>query len=51
MLGKNQTYRAFTVRPSHVLGLNGEVLEGAPVLAKLTSEIRGYLGLRYVCCS
>ena len=44
MLGKNQTYRAFTVRPSHVLGLNGEVLEGAPVLAKLTSEIRGISG-------
>jgi len=44
VLGKNQTYRAFTVRPSHVLGLNGEVLDSAPVLAKLTSEIRGISG-------
>ena len=39
-LAKNQTYRAFVARPSHVLDLNGELLDGAPVLASLASEIR-----------
>ena len=39
-LAKNQTYRAFVARPSHVLDLNGEILDGAPVLASLASEIR-----------
>ena len=40
MLAKNQTYRAFVARPSHVLDLNGELLDGAPVLAELASEVR-----------
>ena len=40
-MAKNQTYKAFTARPSHVLDLNGEVLDSAPVLAKLSSEIQG----------
>ena len=44
MLAKNHTYKAFTVRPSHVLDLNGEVLDSAPVLARLVSEIRGISG-------
>ena len=39
-LAKNQTYRAFVARPSYVLGLNGEILDGAPVLASLVSEVR-----------
>ena len=39
-LAKNQTYRAFAARPSHILDLNGELLDGAPVLASLTSEVR-----------
>ena len=39
MLAKNQTYRAFTARPSHVLDLNGELLDGAHVLASLASEV------------
>ena len=30
-LAKNQTYRAFVARPSHVLDLNGELLDGATV--------------------
>lgn len=41
---KNQTYKAFTARPSHVLDLNGEVLDSALVLGKLTSEIQGISG-------
>ena len=39
-MGKNQTYRAFVARPSHILDLNGELLDGAPVLAGLASEVR-----------
>ena len=40
-MAKNQTYRAFSVRPSHVLDLNGELLDSASVMAQLTSEIQG----------
>jgi transposase len=39
-LAKNQTYRAFVARLSHVLDLNGELLDGASVLASLASEVR-----------
>ena len=39
-LAKNQTYRAFASRPAHVLDLNGEILDSAPVLASLVSEVR-----------
>ena len=39
-LGKNRTYRAFVARPSHVLGLDGELLDCARVLAELASEVR-----------
>ena len=39
-LAKNQTYRAFVARPTHVLDLNGEILDSAPVLASLASEVR-----------
>ena len=41
MLAKNKTYRAFVARPTHVLNLGGEVLDSAPVMAELTSEVRG----------
>lgn len=40
-MAKNQAYKAFSVRPSRVLDLNGEVLDAAPVMAELTSEVRG----------
>ena len=43
-MAKNQTYRAFTVRPSHVLDLNGELLDSSPILAQLASEIQGISG-------
>ena len=39
-LAKSRTYRAFAARPSHVLGLDGELLDGAPVFAGLASEVR-----------
>ena len=39
-MAKNQTYRAFTARPSHVLDLNGELLDSARVLVSLVSEVR-----------
>ena len=39
-MAKNQTYRAFAARPSYVLDLNGELLDSAPVMAELASEVR-----------
>ena len=39
-MAKNQTYRSFVARPTHILDLNGEVLDSAPVLARLASEVR-----------
>jgi hypothetical protein len=39
-LAKNQTYKAFVALPSHVLDLNGELLDSASVLAGLASEVR-----------
>ena len=39
-VAKTQTYRAFVARPSHVLDLDGELLDSAPVLAGLASEVR-----------
>jgi IS605 family transposase len=39
-VAKNQTYKAFIACPSHVLDLNGEVLDSAPVLTRLVSEVR-----------
>ena len=39
-MAKNQTYRAFVARPSHVLDLNGELLGDTPVLSSLASEVR-----------
>lgn len=39
-MAKNHAYRAFVARPSHVLDLNGELLDGARVLVGLVSEVR-----------
>ena len=39
-MAKTQTYRAFVARPTHVLDLNGELLDSAPVLVSLASEVR-----------
>ena len=37
----NQTYRAFVARPSHILDLDGEVLDAELIMAELTSEVQG----------
>ena len=39
-MAKNQTYKAFTARPTHVMDLNGELLDAAIVMGLLASEIR-----------
>ena len=39
-LAKNQTYRAFASCPTHILSLDGELLDSARVLASLASEVR-----------
>ena len=39
-MAKNQTYKAFIARTSHVLDLNGELLDDTRVLARLASEVR-----------
>ena len=39
-MSKRRTYQAFIARPSHVLDLSGELLNGAPVMAELASEVR-----------
>ena len=38
---KNQTYKAFIARPSHVLDLNGELLDNMSIMSELASEVRG----------
>ena len=40
-MAKNQTYKAFVARPTHVLDLNGELLDSTPVMAQLATEIQG----------
>ena len=40
-MAKSQTYRAFTVRPSYVLDLNGELLDSTSVMSQLAAEVRG----------
>ena len=40
-MAKNQTYKAFSVRPTHVMDLNGALLESAPILSQLATEVRG----------
>ena len=39
-MARNQTYRAFVVRPSHILDLDGEVLDAELIMAELASEVR-----------
>lgn len=40
-MAKNQTYKAFTVRPSHVMDLSGVLLDSASVMAQLAVEVQG----------
>ena len=39
-MAKNQTYKSFSARPSHVMDLNGVLLDREPLMAELASEIR-----------
>ena len=39
-MAKNQTYKAFSARPSYILDLNGELLDSASVMSQLASEVR-----------
>ena len=40
-MAKNQTYRAFVARPTHILNLDGELLDSAPIMSQLATEVRG----------
>lgn len=40
-MAKNQTYKAFTAHPTHVMDLNGALLDSAPLIAQLVTEVRG----------
>ena len=39
-MAKNQTYKAFFVRPTYILDANGELLDNTTVLLSLASEVR-----------
>ena len=39
-MARNQTYRSFVAHPTYILEVNGELLDSAPVLASLASEVR-----------
>ena len=40
-MARNQTYKAFSVRPSYIMDLNGELLDSTPVMSQLAAEIQG----------
>ena len=40
-MAKNQTYKAFSVRPSHVMDLNGVLLDTPSIMAQLAAEVQG----------
>ena len=39
-MAKNRTYRSFVARPSHVLNMDGELLDSESILGHLASEVR-----------
>ena len=39
-MARNQTYRAFVARPTHILDLTGELLDSALILSRLAAEVR-----------
>ena len=39
-MARNQTYRAFVARPTHILNLDAELLDSAPIMAQLASEVQ-----------
>lgn len=40
MLARNQTYRAFVARPTHILDITGELLDSVSVMSQLAAEVR-----------
>jgi len=40
-MAKNQTYKAFTAHPTHVMDLNGVLLDSDPILSQLVTEVQG----------
>jgi hypothetical protein len=40
-LARNQTYRAFVAHPTQILSIDGELLDSAPIMSQLASEVRG----------
>lgn len=43
-MAKNQTYKAFTMCPSHVMDLNGVLLDSVSIMAELAAEVRDISG-------
>ena len=43
-MARNQTYRAFVTHPTQILSIDGELLDSAPVMSQLTSEVRDISG-------
>ena len=39
-MARSQTYRAFVARPTHILDLNGELLDSASIMSQLAAEVR-----------
>ena len=39
-MAKNQTYKAFSARPTHVMDLNGVLLDSVTILSQLVTEVR-----------
>lgn len=39
-MAKNQTYKAFLARPSHVMDLNGVLLDSTSIMAELATEVQ-----------
>ena len=40
-MAKSQTYRAFVAHPTHILNLDDELLDSAPIMSHLAVEVRG----------
>ena len=40
-MAKNQTYKAFSARPSHIIDLNGVLLDAPFIMAQLVAEVQG----------
>ena len=40
-MARNQTYKAFMARPTHVMDLNGELLDSVPIMVELAAEVQG----------